>query len=207
MPDPVTAFDRWQKIRKHPTRLLVGCFAAAILVGGVLLTLPLSASGERIGFMDALFTATSAVCVTGLTVCDTGKVYSTFGHGVILLLIQLGGLGITTLSTFLFLLFGQRASLSTRDIVEGSFLARPTGKLKTLLTQIFVWTIAIEAVGAAMLLPAELDRLPMLQAVWNALFHAVSAFCNAGFSLRSENLLSSRSDTFVILPIAGLISA
>nr|MCU0979474.1 Trk family potassium uptake protein [Pirellulaceae bacterium] len=138
----------WQQLKKHPTRLLVGGFAAAILAGGLLLSLRVSASGPRIGFLDALFTATSAVCVTGLTVRDTGSEFSTFGHVVILLLIQLGGLGITTLSTALFLVFGQRASLSTHDVVESSFRARPEGKLKPLLIQVFVWTIAIEAVGA-----------------------------------------------------------
>ncbi|MFZ5573214.1 MAG: TrkH family potassium uptake protein [Thermodesulfobacteriota bacterium] len=185
--------------------MLVGCFAAAILAGGVLLSLPCSASGKRISLLDAVFTATSAVCVTGLTVCDTGKEYSTFGHAVILLLIQLGGLGITTLSTALFMLFGQQASLSTNDAVEGSFLARPKGRLKPLLIQVFLWTITIETIGAAALLPAELGRLPVLQAVWNAMFHAVSAFCNAGFSLRSDNLMSARSSAATILPIAGLI--
>ena len=97
-----------QRLRRHPTRVLVGGFAAAILVGALLLTLPVSSVGARIGLLDALFTATSAVCVTGLTVRDTGKEFSTFGHVVILVLIQLGGLGITTLSTALFLVFGQR---------------------------------------------------------------------------------------------------
>jgi trk system potassium uptake protein TrkH len=194
-----------QQLRKHPTRLLVGGFAAAILAGGLLLSLRVSASGPRIGFLDALFTATSAVCVTGLTVRDTGSEFSTFGHVVILLLIQLGGLGITTLSTALFLVFGQRASLSTHDVVESSFRARPEGKLKPLLIQVFVWTIAIEAVGAVLLLPAELVRLPPRQAAWNASFHAVSAFCNAGFSLRADSLMSDRANPAVILPIAGLI--
>ena len=195
----------WQQLRKNPTRLLVSGFAAAILAGGVLLALPVSAAGTRIGFLDALFTATSAVCVTGLTVRDTASEYSTFGHVVILLLIQLGGLGITTLSTALFLFFGQRASLSTHDVVQSSFRARPEGKLKPLLVQVFVWTIAIEAAGAAILLPTEWNRLPPLQAAWTATFHAVSAFCNAGFSLRSENLMGDRANPAVILPIAGLI--
>jgi trk system potassium uptake protein TrkH len=204
-PGHASALDWLQRLRKNPTRLLVGCFAAAGLAGGVLLTLPVSAAGERVRFLDALFTATSAVCVTGLTVCDTGTTYSPFGQLVILLLIQLGGLGITTLSTALFLLFGQKASLSTHDVVEGSFLARPKGNLKPLLVQVFLWTIVIEAIGAALLLPSELRRLPLAPAVWSAVFHAVSAFCNAGFSLRPDNLMSARSQGAVILPIAALI--
>jgi trk system potassium uptake protein TrkH len=183
----------------------VGGFAAAILAGAVLLMLPVSAARQPIGFLDALFTATSAVCVTGLTVRDTGSEFSTFGHLVILALIQLGGLGITTLSTALFLLFGQRASLSTHDIVESSFRTRPEGKLGGLLAQVFLWTIAIEAIGAALLLPAEWRRSPPLQAAWNAGFHAISAFCNAGFSLRSDSLMSDRANPAVILPISGLI--
>jgi trk system potassium uptake protein TrkH len=186
--------------------LLVGGFAAAILVGALLLTLPLSASaGTRIGLLDALFTATSAVCVTGLTVRDTGKEFSTFGHVVILALVQLGGFGITTLSTALFLVFGQRASLSTHDMVESSFRARPEGRLKSLLSQVFIWTVAIEAFGAVVLLPAELGRMPLLGAAWHAWFHAVSAFCNAGFSLRSDSLMGDRANAAVILPISGLI--
>ncbi len=201
----MTAFIQWQKLRKYPTRILIGSFATIILVGGILLTLPLSACGPRIKFIDALFTATSAVCVTGLTVCDTGTAYSTFGHVVILLLIQLGGLGITTLSTALLLLFGQRTSLSNRDVVEGSYLARPKGKLKTLLLQIFVWAFFIEAIGVLLLLPTELSRLPAFEALWIATFHSVSAFCNAGFSLWPDNLMGFRSDPAVILPISGLI--
>src|SRR5215831_16362938 len=194
-----------QRLRRHPTRLLVGGFAAAILVGALLLTLPLSSAGAQIGLLDALFTATSAVCVTGLTVRDTGREFSPFGHVVILALIQLGGLGITTLSTALFLVFGQRASLSTHDMVESSFRARPEGRLKLLLAQVFVATVAIEAVGAAVLLPAELGRMSLLGAAWYAWFHAVSAFCNAGFSLRSDSLVGDRANPAVILPIAGLI--
>jgi trk system potassium uptake protein TrkH len=200
-----SAFGWLHQLRKNPTRLLVGGFAAAILVGGGLLALPCSAAGNRIGFLDALFTATSAVCVTGLAVMDTGTSYSAFGQAVILLLIQLGGLGITTLSTAMFLIFGQRASLSTHDALESSFMARPKGNLKPLLIQVFLWTITIEAIGAALLLPAELRRLPFAQAVWNAAFHAVSAFCNAGFSLRPDNLMGARTSANVILPIAGLI--
>jgi trk system potassium uptake protein TrkH len=185
--------------------LLVGAFAAAILAGALLLTLPVSSAGARIGVLDALFTATSAVCVTGLTVRDIGREFSTFGHVVILALIQLGGLGITTLSTAVFLVFGQRASLSTHDMVESSFRARPAGRLEPLLVQVFVSTLVIEAVGAVVLLPAELGRLPPLEAVWTAFFHAVSAFCNAGFSLRSDSLIGDRANAAVILPISGLI--
>jgi trk system potassium uptake protein TrkH len=176
-----------------------------MLVGGLLLTLPVSASGTRIGFLDALFTATSAVCVTGLTVRDTGREFSTFGHVVILGLIQVGGLGITTLSTALFLFFGQRASLSSHDVVESSFRVRPEGELGRILVQVFVWTLAIEAVGAALLFWPELRRLPGWSAAWHAAFHAVSAFCNAGFSLRSDNLMGDRANAAVILPIASLI--
>jgi trk system potassium uptake protein len=195
----------WQQFRKHPTRLVAGGFAAAIVIGALLLTLPISAAGRRVGCLDALFTATSAVCVTGLTVRDTGHEFSTFGQAVILTLIQLGGLGITTLSTALFLLFGQRASLSSHDVVESSFRARPVGKLKPLLTRVFLWTLLIEAVGAVVLLPSELHRLPTWRAMWNALFHAVSAFCNAGFSLQSDSLIGDRANAAVILPLAGLI--
>src|SRR5262249_56187121 len=114
---------------------------------------PGGGAGGGIGVGGGLVTGRGAVCVTGLTVRDTGREFSTFGHVVILALIQLGGLGITTLSTALFLVFGQRASLSTYDMVESSFRARPEGRLTSLLAQVCILTVAIEAVGPALLLP------------------------------------------------------
>lgn len=109
------------RLIRHPARLLVFSFAAAILVGAVLLTLPLASTGSPLAFVDALFMATSAVCVTGLAVVDPGGALSGFGQAVLLGLVQIGGLGIMTLSSTLLLLIGQDISLSSSDAVQDSF--------------------------------------------------------------------------------------
>lgn len=190
---------------RDPSRVLVMGFAAAIVVGSVLLALPIAHRGAPVGFLDALFTATSAVCVTGLTVVDTGSRYSGFGQAVILVLIQCGGIGITTLSTALFVLMGERASLTSTEAVTESLSTRRGVAIGPLLRRVLVWTLAIEISGTILLLLQEIERLPLTSALWYAVFHAVSAFCNAGFGLRPDNLVSDRLNAGVVLPIAGLI--
>lgn len=192
---------------RDPSRLLVLGFAAAVLSGGVLLALPIAHREAPVGFLDALFTAASAVCVTGLTVVDTGSRYSGFGQAVILALIQCGGVGITTLSTALLLLMGERASLTSTEAVAESLATRRGVGIGPLLRRVLVWTLAIEAGGAVVLLVREIGRLPLADALWHAVFHAVSAFCNAGFSLRPDSLIADRLDAGVVLPIAVLIIA
>lgn len=193
------------RLFRDPSRVLVLGFAAAILIGGVLLALPIAHRGPPVGFVDALFTATSAVCVTGLTVVDTGSRYSGFGQAVILSLIQIGGIGITTLSTALLRLIGERASMASVEAVVESLAAKRGAAIGPLLRRVLVWTFAIEGVGALLLFLEEIDRLPLADAVWYSVFHAVSAFCNAGFGLRPENMVADRLNTGVILPVAALI--
>ena len=193
------------RLFRDPSRVLVLGFAAAILIGSVLLVLPIAHRGPPVGFIDALFTATSAVCVTGLTVVDTGSRYSGFGQAVILTLIQIGGVGITTLSTALLRLIGERASLASIEAVVESLTAKRGAAIGPLLRRVLVWTITIEAAGALLLFLEEIERLPLPDAVWHSVFHAVSAFCNAGFGLRPENMVTDRLNAGVILPIAVLI--
>lgn len=188
-----------------PSRVLAIGFAAAILVGGMLLALPVSHRGEAVGLLDAIFTAASAVCVTGLTVVDTGSRYSGFGQAVILLLIQIGGFGITTVSTSFFLLLRQSVSISSMEAVSGSFFRHRDVAFGTLLRRVIIWTLAIEAGGAALLFAQESQRLPLAEALWSSLFHAVSAFCNAGFGLRADNLMSDRDNPAIVLPVMVLI--
>ncbi|MDQ5910093.1 MAG: trk/ktr system potassium uptake protein [Pseudomonadota bacterium] len=190
---------------RHPARLLVFSFAAAILVGGGLLTLPAASQGVPIAFLDALFMATSAVCVTGLAVVDPGSTFSYFGQAVLLFLVQIGGLGIATLSTALLLLIGQDISFSSQDAVHDSFALSHRVGLGSLLRQVLIWTLIIEAIGAGLLFLTESQRLPFGQAVWFSVFHSVTAFCNAGFALRPDNLMGDRANAAVILPIALLI--
>lgn len=184
-------------------RALLLSFAAAILVGAALLsTDAASAAGEGLPFIDALFTATSAVCVTGLVVVDTGAAFSRFGQSVILALIQLGGLGIMTYSTFVLLLAGKRISLRDRAIVQSAFSPTPIKSARRLLAGIVATTLAAEAVGAA-LLYAEFGGVP--DRLYSAVFHAVSAFCNAGFSLYADSLARFRASPAVNLTVTALI--
>ena len=190
---------------RHPARLLVFGFAAAILIGGVLLALPIASQGPALNFVDALFMATSAVCVTGLAVVDPGSAFNGVGQAVLLGLVQVGGLGITTLSMAALLLIGQQVSLAGSDAVQDSFALSHRISLGTMLRLVIFWTLAIEAVGAAVLFLAESQRLPLGQALWVSVFHAVSAFCNAGFGLRPDNLMADRNNATIILPISLLI--
>jgi trk system potassium uptake protein TrkH len=190
---------------RHPARLLVVGFAAAIVIGGGLLALPAASQGAPIPFLDALFMATSAVCVTGLAVVDPGGTFSNFGLAVLLLLVQFGGLGIATLSTALLLLVGQNISFSSQDAVQDSFTLSHRVSLGSLLRQVLIWTLVIEALGAILLFLTESQRLPFGQAVWFSVFHSITAFCNAGFALRPDNLIGDRANAGIILPIALLV--
>ncbi len=193
------------RLIRHPARLLVVSFAAAILVGAALLALPLASTGSPLAFIDALFMATSAVCVTGLAVVDPGGALNGFGQAVLLGLVQVGGLGIMTLSSTLLLLIGQDISLSSSDAVQDSFFTSHRLGLGALLRLVFLWTLTIEVLGAVALFLTESQRLPLGQAVWVSVFHAVSAFCNAGFGLRPDNLMADRANIGIVLPISLLI--
>ncbi|HRD67113.1 MAG TPA: TrkH family potassium uptake protein [Candidatus Competibacter sp.] len=190
---------------RHPARLLVFGFAATILTGGLLLALPIASRGAPVAFVDALFMATSAVCVTGLAVVDPGSTFNGFGQAVLLGLVQIGGLGIATLSTTMLLLIGQDVSLSSHDAVQDSFAPSHRLGLGALLRLVFLWTLTIEALGAIVLFLTESQRLPLERAVWFSVFHAVSAFCNAGFGLRPDNLMSDRANIGIVLPISALV--
>jgi trk system potassium uptake protein TrkH len=190
---------------RHPARLLVVGFAAAIVVGGGLLALPIASQGAPLAFLDALFMATSAVCVTGLAVVDPGSTFSHFGQAVLLILVQVGGLGIATLSTALLLLIGQGVSFSSQDAVQDSFTLSHRVSLGSLLRQVLFWTVFIEVLGAGLLFLTESQRLPFGQAVWFSVFHSITAFCNAGFALRPDNLMGDRANIGIVLPIALLV--
>ncbi len=195
----------WQR-RLGPARILMASFAGLILLGTFLLMLPLAAQGEPVGFVDALFTATSATCVTGLAVVDTGKTFSLFGQSVILLLIQLGGLGLMTFSSFfMYLLGGGRLSLSGRDILQETISQGPVQNLKALLKTVFLATFVIEITGALLLTLSFLREMPLTSAFYYGVFHAVSAFCNAGFALYTDNLESFKGDVLINLTITSLI--
>lgn len=189
----------------QPARALALSFILAILVGGILLWLPVSARGGPIAFVDAVFTATSAVCVTGLVVVDTATAFSGFGQAVILALIQLGGLGIMTFSSLILLVAGGRVSLKDRLAVQASFRPSAGGDFRSLMASIFFFTVALEAAGTLSLFLRFRRDFPAPRALALAAFHGISAFCNAGFSLFSDNLMSYRGDWTVNVTIMLLI--
>ena len=177
-----------RRVRKprSPAAVLILGFASLIAVGTVILMLPISsAAGTWTVPMDALFTATSAVCVTGLVVVDTGTYWSPFGHVVILVLIQVGGFGFMTGSTLLlFILVGRRTGLRDRMLVQASTGVPQLGEVTTLLRRIAVFTIVVELTGAAVLAVVFVgEGLAPGQAAWWGVFHSISAFNNAGFDL------------------------
>jgi trk system potassium uptake protein TrkH len=177
-------------IRKfNPIQGLVLSFAILILIGAAFLSFPISwESGKHVSFIDALFTSTSAVCVTGLIVVDTPVVYSTFGEVVILLLIQFGGLGIITFATVFFVLMGQEISYKNKLILKESFSLKSPGQVKNLALTIIKITLSIEIIGAIFLTLFFTPSVGLFESIYFAFFHSISAFCNAGFSLFSNNL-------------------
>jgi len=180
-----------------------------ITIGTILLNLPsASSTAKSIGFINALFTATSATCVTGLIVLDTGKDFSTFGQLVILILLQCGGLGIMTMSTMFAFLVGKRISLRQRLIMQESLNQFSIGGLVRLAKYILIFTAVIEIVGTVILFFCWQRIYSPLQALYLAVFHSISAFCNAGFSLFSDSIMRYKGDliinlTFMILIILG----
>jgi trk system potassium uptake protein TrkH len=188
--------------------LLALGFAATILVGSLLLTLPFSnREGIVTPYITALFTATSAVCVTGLVVVDTKSYWTPFGQAIILLLIQVGGLGFMTSSTMLLLLIGRRFSLRERIWLKESHGVSPLGGILRLTRRVLMVTAIIEGISATILFLRFLREYPWDWALWMGVFHAVSAFNNAGFDVIGgfRSLTIYNRDPVVVLDIAFTI--
>lgn len=186
---------------ERPALLLLTSFLVTIVIGAFLLSLPLaSRGGVSLSFVDAFFTATSAVCVTGLIVKDTPVFFSSFGLGIILVLIQLGGLGIMTISSAAALALrhgmGTRQRMAIQQLMDQSYYE----ELKAILKRIVQGTFLIEAIGAALLAAAWYDsKMGLLNSLWLGVFHSVSAFCNAGFALFSDSLIGFQDKPFVLI--------
>lgn len=193
----------------RPEILICWTFLAIIAVGTLLLSFPISAgAGRSISPIDALFTATSAVCVTGLATLDTPTDFSTFGHVVILLLIQVGGLNIMVLSAFTAVLLGRGLSLRNEKVLGEMLDLQPDRSVYPLVRFIVGATLLIEAIGAFFITISYLNHGESFgSAVWKGIFHSVSAFCNAGFALHSTNLVPFQKDALMLLTISGLITA
>lgn len=196
------------RLALHTTRVIALGFAAVILLGALLLTLPVSAADHRsVGFPDALFTSTSAVCVTGLIVRDTGTEFSTFGHVVILLLIQVGGLGFMTMATLIFMLMRKKITLGERLLIQESMNENRIGGMVRLIRWVAASAFTIELAGALVLSIRTVPMFGLAKGMFYALFHAVSAFCNAGFDLFGNyaSLTGFRTDPLINFTIMLLI--
>ena len=193
----------------HPARLIPLSFLAAILVGTGVLMLPVSASGSHgAPTLVALFTAVSAVCVTGLAVVDTATYWSGFGQLVILLLFQFGGFGFMTAATLVSLLVSRSLPLSRRLVAQAETRSVTIGDVGRILRLVLRVTLVTEGIIAAVLAVrfAVVDSLPWGRSLWLGVFHSVSSFNNAGFALFSDGLMGFASDAWILVPVmAGVI--
>ncbi|MGE7947371.1 TrkH family potassium uptake protein [Lysinibacillus sp. NPDC093688] len=197
------------KNKLNPPKILVLGFATIILIGAFLLTLPISTeNGEGLSFLNALFTATSATCVTGLVVVDTGDTFSTFGELVILFLIQIGGLGFMTFATLVFLLLGKKISLKERLLLKEAFNNITMAGLVRLVRRILLFTAVIELIGGLILSIRFSFDMPVGKAIYFGFFHSISNFNNAGFDLMGgfNGLTEYVDDPFIVLTICALIT-
>jgi len=193
---------------QHAESILALGFLAVILLGTVLLALPAtSRSGKGIGLFDSLFTATSAVCVTGLVAVDTGTTFSLFGQIVLLVLIQVGGLGFMVFATMIMVALGRKISIRGRMLIRESMNGASLSDLGRLTWLYLLLALGFELAGTAMLSIRFVPLFGWKHGIWMALFHAVSAFCNAGFDLFGNyaSLTAFSGDPLVLLTVAALI--
>lgn len=201
----------WFQNKLSSFQIIILGFAGVIVLGALLLMLPISTqNGAITPFSKTLFTATSAVCVTGLVVFDTASYWSGFGQLIILIMIQIGGLGVISVASFLSMLAGRKISLMQRQTMQNALSAPQMGGIVKLTRFIFLVSFAIEGIGALLLMPVFMTRYG-IRGIWMAVFHSVSAFCNAGFDLMGNqtgqysSLTSFAGSGYVTLVICLLI--
>ncbi|MBN2851305.1 MAG: Trk family potassium uptake protein [Clostridia bacterium] len=194
-----------------PANLIVISFLSAILIGTILLVMPFSSKlGHSIGFINALFTATSAVCVTGLVVADTATTFSIFGQTVIIILIQLGGLGIMTAAALFSMILGRRMGLKERLTLQESISEFNLQGIVKLFKNILIATFSIELAGAFILSFSFIPIYGFVRGVAKSIFHSISAFCNAGFDIMGtaeqpfQSLTNLNNHAGIVIPIALL---
>ena len=198
----------FRKNNKSPFRIIILGFLLVILVGSVLLMLPVSSkAGESTPFLPALFTSTSAVCVTGLVVYDTATYWSQFGQTVIIILIQIGGLGVVTVAGTFVILSGKKIGLMQRSTMQEAIAAPNVGGIVRLTGFIFKTALLVELLGAVLLLPVFYRDFGGAKGIWYALFHSISAFCNAGFDLMGVNAPFSSLTGYADNPVVSIVIA
>jgi trk system potassium uptake protein TrkH len=194
-------------LTSYPARVSFAAYVLTILIGGFLLTLPVARQPDRppVSLVDGLFTATSACCVTGLVVRSTPHDFSLFGQGVILVLIQLGGLGIMTITTLAAFQLGGQATLRQQAVVAETLGIKSGKNLRSVAVAVFLVVASAEIIGFMLLAWSTWDRGSPGEVLWWSAFHAVSAFCNAGFSLADDSLIGFVANVPVNAVIASLI--
>ena len=194
-----------KKNRFTSFQIIILGFAGVILIGAFLLMLPISSkAGIMTPFNEALFTSTSAVCVTGLVVQDTATYWSWFGQGIILILIQIGGLGVITIAVSFALLSGRKISLMQRSVMQEAISAPKVGGIVRLTGFVLKGTFLIEFVAALIMMPVFINDFGA-KGIWMAIFHSISAFCNAGFDLMgTENVKYASLTSYVSHPLVNI---
>ncbi|EMF0089600.1 TrkH family potassium uptake protein [Enterococcus hirae] len=199
-----------KRVRKRlsPVQLIAAGFFILILFGGSLLTLPFfSRSGESTHFIDALFTATSAVCVTGLTTLNTAEHWNSAGQFLIMTLIEIGGLGFMMIPILFFAIAKKKISFSMRIVLKEALnLEEMSGVIK-LMIYILKFAVVIQVIGAVALSVVFIPEFGLAKGIWFSIFHAVSSFCNAGFDLLGDSLLADQTNVYLIMVVSALIIA
>ncbi|MGN9095419.1 TrkH family potassium uptake protein [Flintibacter porci] len=196
------------KNNKSPFRIIIFGFLLVIFMGSFLLMLPVSTkTGECAPFLDALFTSTSAVCVTGLVIHDTATYWSNFGQSVIILLIQIGGLGVITVAGAFAILSGRKIGLMQRSTMQEAIAAPNVGGIVRRTGFILKTALAVELFGAVLLFPVFFREFGLLKGAWYSLFHSISAFCNAGFDLMGVKAPFSSLTDYAGNPVISIVIA
>ena len=191
----------------NPMQILSLGFLLIILIGGILLSLPISSStGEYTSFIDAVFTSTSAVCVTGLVTVDTGTHWNLFGQTVIMLLIEIGGLGFMSFTTLIAILLGKKITLRERLILQNAMNTFNIQGVVKMVKYILLFTISIQAIGALIFCTQLIPEYGLGKGLFYSIFHSISAFCNAGFDVfgGGVSLTTHNTNALVILTAAAL---
>ena len=189
-----------------PYMTILLSFMVVTILGGILLSLPISMRyGKSVKLIDGFFIATSAICVTGLSSIDIGSVYNIFGQMVILVLIQLGGLGVITFTSVIIIMISKKIGYYTKKIVQEDINIATTFKIEEYVKKVILSVIVIEFIGTVILFFEFIKKFGFLKAVYYSFFHSVSAFCNAGFSLFSDNLYGFKNSFIINMTIPLLI--
>lgn len=192
--------------RLNPAQVLALGFAGLIIIGGTLLNLPIaSVEGKSIGFIDSLFTAASAVCVTGLVVVNTATYWTLFGKVVILILVQIGGLGFMTMATLVALIIGKKITLKQRLVLQEGLNQFSLEGVVKLTKYVIISTLVVETIGAIILSTRFIPVYGLKAGIWSSIFHSISAFCNAGFDITGSSMVPFVGDIVVNITLALLI--